>query len=409
MSFLLRIIIALVLIALLEFYFIKKVHRSVKEYFPDYPDKKLSRITTGILIFFNLYPLFLTGTWIYTAIFNAGRVQIPNNFVFDYLLTYPFWVGIIIIVQSSLFFLLLDILKGIALVFIRGYKDKIRSIELKIFPFIIVGFISYVPARIIYDYHAVDVNYVKFTKENMPAELKDFRLVFISDIQADRYTNRYRLSRFVNLVNEQNADLILIAGDFITYTPDYINLSVDYSGRMKAAHGVYSCVGDHDNWAYPADNAKSINEITAALEGKGIKMIDNGEQIIDVDGRQIGITFVTNTYVERIDTQLLDKLTKNNAKTDIKIFLTHQPRAFLIDQAVKRNYDMYLAGHTHGGQVTFLFPFINLTPTLIETDYVKGEFHIDGMMMYITRGLGMSLVPIRYNSTPEITVIEFSG
>ncbi len=408
MSFLLRIIIALVLISLLEYYFIKKVHRSVKEYFPGFPDKKLSRITAGILIFFNLYPLFLTGTWIYSTVFNTGRIELPRNFFFDYLLTYPFWVGIIIIVQSSLFFLLLDMAKGIILVFARRHRDKIRSIELKIFPFIIIGFIAYVPARIIYDYHAVEVSYIEYRKESLPEELENLKLILVSDIQADRYTNRYRLGRFINLVNEQDADLVLIAGDFITSTPEYINLSAEYVGKINAAYGVYACVGDHDNWAYREDNSKSIREITDALALQNIKMIDNGEQIITFKGKQIGITFITNTYVERISGSELSDLTGRKVNADLRIFLTHQPRANLIQQARESNYDMYLAGHTHGGQVTFLFPFINLTPTLIETEYVKGEFNIDGMMLYVTRGLGMSLVPIRYNSTPEITVINLS-
>ena len=69
------------------------------------------------------------------------------------------------------------------------------------------------------------------------------------------------------------------------------------------------------------------------------------------------------------------------------------------------NYDLFLAGHTHGGQITILFPFVNLTPTLLETKYVKGDFTFDDMNIVVTRGLGMSLAPVRYNSTPEVTLI----
>jgi len=409
MSFLLRILIALALISLLEFYFIKKVHLSVKEYFPDYPDKKLSRTTAAILIFFNLYPLFLTGTWIYSAIFNTGRIQLPQNFVFDYLLTYPFWIGIMIIVQSSLFFLIFDAVKSVISLFTRRYKHRIRSIELKILPFLIIGFTAYVPARVIYDYHTVNVNHIVYHKKNLPDELKDFRLVFISDMQADKYTNRYRLGKFINKVNEQKADLILIAGDLITSTPDYIGLSAEYAGKMKAEYGVYSCIGDHDNWAYREDNEKSIREITSALAGKGVKMINNGHQDFLHNGKRIEVTFVTNTYVEKINTGLLSDLINGGENADLKIFLTHQPVPYLAEQAHKNNYDLFLAGHTHGGQITFLFPFINISPTLLETKYVRGEYMIGNMMLYVTSGLGMSILPIRYNSTPEITVITFSG
>ena len=76
--------------------------------------------------------------------------------------------------------------------------------------------------------------------------------------------------------------------------------------------------------------------------------------------------------------------------------------------ASSNEYDMYLAGHTHGGQITIFLPFFNLSPTLIETKYVKGDFNFNNMFVYVTRGLGMSIAPLRYNSTPEITLITLS-
>jgi predicted MPP superfamily phosphohydrolase len=66
---------------------------------------------------------------------------------------------------------------------------------------------------------------------------------------------------------------------------------------------------------------------------------------------------------------------------------------------------LFLAGHTHGGQITMLFPFLHLSPTRFETKYQRGDFHFGSMLMIVTRGLGMSLAPIRYNSTPEVTLI----
>ena len=111
------------------------------------------------------------------------------------------------------------------------------------------------------------------------------------------------------------------------------------------------------------------------------------------------------TYVSRITNEELDTLSQNNKDYDVGIFLTHQPNEYLIKTASTKHYDLFLAGHTHGGQLTLLFPFINLTPTLIETKYVKGDFFLNGMKIIVTRGLGMSLAPVRYNSTPEVTLI----
>ncbi|MCU0406963.1 MAG: metallophosphoesterase, partial [Ignavibacteriaceae bacterium] len=86
--------------------------------------------------------------------------------------------------------------------------------------------------------------------------------------------------------------------------------------------------------------------------------------------------------------------------------LTHQPQPEIIETARKNNFNLFLAGHTHGGQITLVFPFIQLTPTMIETEYIRGDFWFGDMLMVISRGLGMSLAPIRYNSTPEITLIN---
>jgi hypothetical protein len=208
-------------------------------------------------------------------------------------------------------------------------------------------------------------------------------------------------------VNSLNPDLILIAGDLITTGPDYIEISAREVGKLKAEQGVYSCVGDHDNWAYRNDYAKSLAEVKAALYANNVQMIDNDIRKINVDGTEIEITFITNTYVETISQNVLDSLS-SNSMGNFKIFLTHQPQPPLIESAYNNNFNLFLAGHTHGGQITFVFPFIQLTPTMFETQYIRGDFWFGEMLMVVTRGLGMSLAPIRYNSTPEITLIVLS-
>jgi predicted MPP superfamily phosphohydrolase len=198
--------------------------------------------------------------------------------------------------------------------------------------------------------------------------------------------------------------LVLIAGDVITSTPDYIETAAKYIGKIKSKHGTYSCVGDHDNWAYRQDYVRSLDEIKKSLNDFKVEMPDNELRFIEIDSSRIGISFITNTYVSEISETTLQNLASSN-KAEFRIFLTHQPQEFLINSAVKNNYDLFLAGHTHGGQITLLFPFIQLTPTLIETRYIKGDFYFNNMLAIVCGGLGMSLAPVRYNSTPEIVLI----
>lgn len=400
-----RIIIAVILLIVLQIYFIKKIRKAFKRIIPGRFEKLIKIIARMFLFWINLYPLILIAGLVYSLIIKQ-RLSFPDNSILDYLVVYPFWIFFILIFQVVIYFLLLDLSKLILIPVYRRHKEKYLKIESIIIISLTSFFLVYIPTRIAYDYYSVDITKINYQKKDLPNDLKGFRLVFISDIQADKYTDSKRLKNFRDKVNQINPDLVLIAGDVITSTPEYIETAAKYIGMIKSRYGVYSCVGDHDNWAYRQDTKRSIKEITTALDKYHVEMIDNNVKRIKIDSTTIGITFITNTYVESIAENVLDSLTNSN-HADFKILLTHQPRKNLIDAAFKQKYNLFLAGHTHGGQLTLLFPFIQLTPTLAETNFIRGERHYGDMLAVVTRGLGMSIAPIRYNSTPEIVFITF--
>ncbi|MBT8377973.1 MAG: metallophosphoesterase [Ignavibacteria bacterium] len=403
MWILIRLLIGVAILVIVEFYFIKRLNLPVKYLFPVFFEKKFPLVKKIFLIWMNLYPSVLIIFFIYFAI-TGSYATAPESRIIDYLFIYPFWISFILMIQCGLFFIVLDLLKLVSFPFFKKYQLGLKRLH-STFLFLIIGFFFfYIPIRIIYDYNSVSTRITEYKTDNLPEALENFKVAFISDIQADHYTDEVRLSNFINIVNSLKPDLILIAGDMITTGPKYIEISAREVGRLKAKYGIYSCVGDHDNWAYRNNYQKSINEVTAALEKNNIQMIDNDNRILNVDDAEIEITFITNTYVKIAPWTILDSLSKNSGN-DFKIFLTHQPRPHLIEVAQKNNYNLFLAGHTHGGQISFVFPFIQLTPTLFETKYVRGDFLFDDMLMVVTRGLGMSLAPIRYNSTPEVTLI----
>ena len=146
--------------------------------------------------------------------------------------------------------------------------------------------------------------------------------------------------------------------------------------------------------------------MTDALRRSNVNLIDNGKLLLDVDSSLVDVTFITNNYIDVVKSNILDSLTTNIDETNLKIFLTHQPRKYLIDKAVESNYDLFLAGHTHGGQFTFLFPFKNISPSRFETKYVRGDFWFGKTLAIVNRGLGMSIFPLRYNSSSEVTIIN---
>jgi predicted MPP superfamily phosphohydrolase len=408
MSFALKVILVLLAVFILEFYFFKKVSSSFKIIFPNVSAPKVKLVKWFFIILINIYPIIAIAAWIYVYATNFGYFAPPDNIIFDYLVLYPFWIGTMIIVQATLIFLLFELIHLLLLPFTKSIKPKLIKTKALLFFTVSLTTIVYVPIRIVYDYNSVEIREVNYYKENLPEALNGFKIGFVSDIQADKYTDEKRLRGFINKLNSTNPDLVLMAGDMITSTPNYIEFSAEQLSRVNAKHGVFTCVGDHDNWAYRGDNERSLSEITKALSKVDIPMIDNNKLVLGIDSSNIEVTFITNTYVETISEKLLDSLTQNSSNADLRIFLTHQPREFLIKQAERNDYDLYLCGHTHGGQITFLFPFYNLSPTMIETPYMRGEFWIGKMMMVVTRGLGMSLAPIRYNSTPEVTLITLN-
>ncbi len=404
MWIILRLLIGITLLLAVELYFVKKTNLSVRNLFPKFYEKKYPVIRRIFLIWLNLYPVVLIGIFVYFAI-SGEYVSSPDNKTIDYLLIYPFWSFFILMTQVGLYFLIIDFLKLLLFPYYRKHRDSLLRFQSGVVLVLVVFFIIYIPLRVIYDYNAVSIRTVEFKKETLPYALNNFKIAFFSDIQADHYTDEGRLSNFIGMINELDPDLVLIAGDLITTGPKYIGLSAKEVGKIKAQYGVYSCVGDHDNWAYRNDYKKSVTEIKNSLMHNNVEMIDNGKRMINVDGAEIGITFVTNTYVGKVRDEVLDSLS-SNCTGDLKIFLTHQPRPYLIEAAQKNHFDLYLCGHTHGGQLSLVFPFIQLTPTMIETNYIQGDFWFGDMLMIVTRGLGMSLAPIRYNSTPEITLIK---
>ncbi|NWF48958.1 MAG: metallophosphoesterase [Ignavibacteriaceae bacterium] len=401
-----RVLLGTALLALTEFYFLRKVLRALRRVFPRLSEKKIKIIRDIYLIIINTYPLFLILAWSYSAITGTSTL-VPQDTLFDYIILFPFWGVFILSIQCCVLFLLVDFFRILSGLLIPSQKERILLLQSKVVLAIIAFFILYVPVRIIYDYHSVSVRLVEYKKKDLPAELNNFRITFVSDIQADRYTNSSRLDRFINKVNETQPDIVLIAGDVITSTPYYIQTAANYIGKIKSVFGVYSCVGDHDNWAYRNDNQKSLNEITSALEKHKVEMVDNQNRFIKINDASVQITFVTNTYIERTGDWQLDSLSKSGRESDIRIMLSHQPGNYLIKSASENDYDIFLAGHTHGGQLTFLFPFYNISPTLFETVYLRGDFKFGNLLMIVTRGLGMSLSPFRYNSTPEIVKIVF--
>lgn len=350
-------------------------------------------------------------------------IRVSDRHAEDYLpreLFYPVYVSLIFLVQMVPYLLIADVI-SFPILLASQNKERLRSIRANVFMVVIGLFLLYVPLRIWYDDSQVNVIEMTYQKESLSPDLDGFKIALITDIQLDGFTNEEEVIHYLDKVNAQEPDLILISGDYITETPDYIEPIGKLLPRLKAEYGVFGCAGDHDHWAYRGTRrrgenreerrmtqAESLQQVKESLAKGGVPMLVDENKVIQVGGARIKLTSTNQTYAADISDLELESLTTDTAQYELKIFLNHQPTTRLVHKAAAKDYDLFLAGHTHGGQVRFVYPFFSFSTAGLGrgSEYIRGEYHYEDLFIAVCSGLGMSIAPVRYNCTPDIVMIE---
>ena len=214
------------------------------------------------------------------------------------------------------------------------------------------------------------------------------KIVFVSDFHVGK-GDISRLSRIVKTINELKPDLVLSGGDYIKGHSGRFSMPVEkIAGELRNIEApVVSVLGNHD-----------INfdkfSVKNALEQNGIKVLDNS--CINMEG--IWIAGVGGKSVESSQIELaLENAERPN------IFISHTPDVYY---DVKEDVDLILAGHVHGGQVRIPFLGALICPSKYGVKFSCGDFKETQNRMIVTKGLGTSLLTVRFCDLPEIVVIE---
>ncbi|MEJ5305332.1 MAG: metallophosphoesterase [Ignavibacteria bacterium] len=403
----LRAAIFLPSLFLIEYYFFRVLQRALVDLSIFKDKRKLQRIILFFLVYVNLFPVAQSLAGVYSAIYPQTDFEMPKNFLVDYFFRVPSWYVILIMVQIILLFLPIHFIFFVIKKISRFRYDQIKKYLWRYLVFLSIFFAAYVPLRAYYDYKNVRVDERIYYLNTSKKDLNDFKIAFFSDIQFDRFNKTERVQNYINKINDLNADIVLAGGDFISGDDsNYIPVVASLAGKIKSNYGVYSAIGDHDFSAFKKMYFKSLDSVKSALKANNVNMIDNGNLLLYVNESLIKITFLSNTYIKSFDENVFDSLASSNLDADLKILVAHQPDEFVARKAAKYGYNIYLAGHTHGGQVNFIFPIKKITPVMFETKFIYGDFWFDGLLMIVNRGLGMSTMPIRYHSIPEISLIK---
>ena len=246
------------------------------------------------------------------------------------------------------------------------------------------------------------------TVPNFDPKLDGFKVVAISDIHAgSNYAPLERLRLVVEKANEQDADLIVLLGDYVSEAKsgrdrnapagtDGTELRIpvetiaDNLEGFRAKYGVYAVIGNHD-WYH------NEQKMRREFERIGINVLENQIQEIPVGGTTVRLWGIEDFWKQRrVPSEPFAQLPdKNNV-----IAITHNPDSLL---SAPGGFSIMFAGHSHGGQVNF--PYFGTPAPVNDRRFMRGHVEVDGKHVYVTTGIGTSVVPFRLRALPEIAVI----
>ncbi len=235
---------------------------------------------------------------------------------------------------------------------------------------------------------------------NLPEQFEGYRLVQISDIHAGTWMGRDRLMTVVNRINELNADLVAITGDYVTIgnVNWFADILIDPLASIQARDGVVAVLGNHDHWTH----AGSVREI---IKSANIRELKNDSLVLERDAGKLAIGGVDDVWEGFSDIDhVIETLPEENVPA---ILLAHEPDYADVSAATGR-FALQISGHSHGGQVRLPILGAPLLPKLGEK-YPIGQYQVRDMIQYTNRGVGMIPPTVRFGCPPEITVFTLTG
>ena len=227
---------------------------------------------------------------------------------------------------------------------------------------------------------------------HLPKALDGLRIVHLSDLHYGPLTDSRHLERAVSAANDLRPDLIALTGDYISQDRVYAAPCAELVGRLRARFGVYAVLGNHDHWTDAA-------LITDLFRAEGITVLVNEGMRLDVSGKSFWLAGVNDTMVGLEDLSLA---LAGSSEEEMRLLLAHNP--IILRRAARAGVDLVLSGHTHGGQVT-LRPEKNRSGRP-RRRLLRGLGRRGNTQIYVTRGLGTVVLPIRYGCPPEVSVLE---
>lgn len=265
-----------------------------------------------------------------------------------------------------------------------------------------------------YEPSSLTVKNYEIKMPEMPPAFHNFKIVAISDIHGgSNFITEEKIRKVVELANQQNPDLIVLLGDFVSqqaFNRKQLKMPMetiaDNLRGLQAKHGVYAVVGNHDWWY---DERKVVAELERAgadvLNGEAVRIEKDGQKFILLGLHEVLKYGEWRKYSDHAK-QALKQI---NAENETVIALVHNPDALPMTTEgnflISENFRLMLAGHTHGGQCNFPIIGAPVVPSSYGQRYLRGLIEENGRQMFVTPGIGTSIAPVRFRVPPEISVL----
>ena len=296
--------------------------------------------------------------------------------------------------------------------FLLRARRKILTISVflfSVFLFLSLWALWYEPSSLIvknYDLKIADWN---------PAH-DNLKIVAISDIHGgSNFIDEEKIKKVAALANEQNPDLIVLLGDFVSerfFKPRELKMPMsaiaDSLAGLKAKHGVFAVIGNHD-LEYGDKTVK------AEMERVGIRVLDAESVTLNINGENLTVVglpeYLKYNNPQKYSDDSHAALAGSDADANI-LGLVHNPDTINLvtkQYSISPNLRLILAGHTHGGQVRLPVIGSIIVPSNYGQKYALGETVENGVALFVTTGVGTSIFPVRFRVLPEISVLWVSG
>ena len=250
---------------------------------------------------------------------------------------------------------------------------------------------------------ALEVNEYEIVSDRIPQGFDGFRIAQVSDLHNKDFGEGY--GQLLTLLSEINPDIIVVTGDLIDSRQTDLDVALEFAWQAGKIARVYYVSGNHEA------RIRDYEDLKIGLVEAGVVILENQKVQITREGESITLIGIEDPsfqedYLfgdsESVARQAIENL--QNESDGYTILLSHRPELF--DLYVETEMDLVFSGHAHGGQ--FRLPFIGglVAPNQgFFPKYDAGQFTEENTTMIVSRGVGNSIIPIRFNNRPEIVLV----